>query len=86
MDLSAGVPEAKSAPRNGWNGVAPVIYPPEVCDLGVKEFCPGCITHSGSRECNGLYRRICGEIELHKQRVEFRKGCTERMTGLQPEE
>ena len=86
MDLSAGVPEATSAPRHGWNGVALIVYPLEVCDLGVKEFCPGCVTHSGGPECDTLDRRICGEMELHKQRVEFRKGSTKRMTDLQPEE
>ena len=37
MDLSAGVPEATSAPRHGWDGVALIVYPLEVCDLGVKE-------------------------------------------------
>jgi len=82
MDLSAGVPEAKSAPRHDWNGVALIVYPLEVWDFGVKECCPGCVTHSWGPKCDALDCRICGEMELHKQGVEFREGPTERMADL----
>jgi len=86
MDLSAGVHEVKCAPGQGWNGVELIVHPLEVCDLGIKECCPGWVTHSGGPECDALDFRSCREMELHKQRVEFREGATERMADLQPEE
>lgn len=82
MDLSAGVPETKSAPRHGWNGIALIVHPLKVWDFGVKECCPSCVTHSGGPKCDALECRICGEMELHKQGVEFREGSTERMADL----
>lgn len=82
MDLSHGVPKAKSAPRHGRKGVALVVHPLEVCDLRVEERRPGFVTHSGSPERDASDRRVFGEIELHEQRVEFREGSTERMANL----
>jgi len=64
MDFSARVPVAESAPRHGWNGVALVVYPLELGDLGVEKRCPGRVTDSRGSERSTLDPRPRREIEL----------------------
>lgn len=85
VDFSARVPVAESAPRHGRNGVALIVHPLELGDLGVKKRCPGRVTDSRGSERSTLDHRPRREIELQIQRVEFCECSAERMADLRLE-
>jgi hypothetical protein len=64
VDLSARVPVAESASGHGRDGIALVVHPLELGDLGVEKRRPGRVADSRGSERGTLDRRPLGEIEL----------------------